>query len=146
MKVAKLQQDSVPQPGAQQPQQGSSMAHMKVAKDAHCEYRKAGEQVQAAQQLLRMVSGQAPNNSLSPQAIAHLSQAKWVEAVKKAIGDYQTTERTLQRAVKVLKVCCFSVHSLVSCVERVLCIHVCEAFKSLSQNMNFTETCTVQNC
>lgn len=97
---------------------------MKVAQDAHREYRKAGEHVQTAHQLLRIVSGQTQQGSLSPQAIAHLTQAKWVEAVKKAIGDYQHTERTLQRAVKVLKVC-FSQYAAIERFERfpsALCI------------------------
>jgi hypothetical protein len=112
-KMAKLQPDASQQ--LQQTQQAGAMpsgtqalisndSTMKVAQDAHREYRKAGELVQTAHQLLCIVSGQVQQDSLSPQAIAHLTQAKWTDSVTKAVTDYKHTERSLHRAVKVLKV------------------------------------------
>ena len=116
-KIAKMHHEPAPlvsqqpqpeQPGNMPAAQGTSLmttdSKMKVAQDAHREYRKAGEHVKTAGQLLHVVTGQAQQSNFSPQAIAHLMQAKWVDAVKKAIGDYTQTERTLQRAVKILKV------------------------------------------
>lgn len=98
------QQPPVNMAAAQAPPLMTPDSKMKVAQDAHREYRKAGEHVQTAHQLLREVTSQAQQSSFSPQAIAHLMQAKWADLVKKAILEYQHTERTLQKAVKILKV------------------------------------------
>jgi hypothetical protein len=77
---------------------------MKIARDAHREYGKAGEQYKIVWQLLSAVKGNSETQTLSRDAVASLMKSKWVEAVQKAMHEYSQVERGFMNAVKVLKV------------------------------------------